>query len=163
MLISAYQKPTHYRGVPRMDKKITLAQIRSQSYVLSRRCTVNHEESGLLLMRPPRICTHRRMISDRVTKEEHIAGLMRCVEWEARHSRSASLTAIRGVAAVHSVHPGVAYGTTYNGGRSSDRHRAKHPCLRPRKRHASMHQSDVELRVSRHRRRETKRRVYARV
>ena len=86
MLTSAYQKPTHYRGVPRMDKKITIAQIRSRSYLLSRRCTVYHEESGrvsqILPMRPPRICTHRRMISDRVTEEEHIAGLVRCVECE---------------------------------------------------------------------------------
>ncbi|HSL04145.1 MAG TPA: hypothetical protein VK901_11500, partial [Nitrospiraceae bacterium] len=71
---------------PRMDKEITVAKIRSQSCVLFRRCTVNHEESGrvsqILPMRPPRICTHRRMISDRVTEEEHIAGPVRCVECE---------------------------------------------------------------------------------
>ena len=86
MLPSAYQKPTHDRGVLRMDKEMMIAQIRTQSSLLSRRCTVNHEESGrvsqILLMRPPRICTHRRMISDRVTEEEHLAGLVRCVECE---------------------------------------------------------------------------------
>jgi hypothetical protein len=31
-------------------------------------------------MSPPRICIHRRMISNRVTEEEHIAGKVRCVE-----------------------------------------------------------------------------------
>jgi hypothetical protein len=29
---------------------------------------------------PPRICTHQRMISDRVTEEEHNGGKVRCVE-----------------------------------------------------------------------------------
>jgi hypothetical protein len=31
-------------------------------------------------MRPSRICTHQRMISNRVTEEEHGAGKVRCVE-----------------------------------------------------------------------------------
>ena len=35
-----------------------------------------------LLTSPPRICTHHRMISDRVTEEEHNAGKVRCVECE---------------------------------------------------------------------------------
>ena len=47
-------------------------------------CTVNHEESGrvsqTLPMSPPRICTHHRMISYRVTEEEHEAGKVRCVK-----------------------------------------------------------------------------------
>jgi hypothetical protein len=29
---------------------------------------------------PPRICTHQRMLSDRVTEVEHEAGKVRCVE-----------------------------------------------------------------------------------
>jgi len=33
-----------------------------------------------LSMSPPRICTHQRMISNRVTEEEHGAGKVRCVE-----------------------------------------------------------------------------------
>jgi hypothetical protein len=47
---------------------------------------VSHEESGgvtqTLPMSPPRICTHRRMISDR--EEEHIAA--RCAVWNVRRS-----------------------------------------------------------------------------
>jgi hypothetical protein len=31
---------------------------------------------------PPCVCTHRRMISDLVTEEEHEAGQVRCVECE---------------------------------------------------------------------------------
>ena len=69
-----------------MDKKIMIGRIRSQPYVPSRRCTVNHEELGrvsqTLPIRLSLICTHRRMISDCVTKEEHIAGLVRCMECE---------------------------------------------------------------------------------
>jgi len=84
MLPSAYQKAIYYRGVDRMDKKILIAQIRSQPYLPSQRCTVNHEESGrvsqTLSMSPPRICTHHRMISYRVTEEEHEAGKVRCVK-----------------------------------------------------------------------------------
>ena len=45
---------------------------------------MNHEESGrvsqTLPMSPPRICTHHRMISYRVTEEEHEAGKVRCVK-----------------------------------------------------------------------------------
>jgi uncharacterized Zn finger protein len=33
-----------------------------------------------LSMSPSRICTHQRMISNRVTEEEHGAGKVRCVE-----------------------------------------------------------------------------------
>jgi uncharacterized Zn finger protein len=33
-----------------------------------------------LSMGPSRICGHQRMISNRVTKEEHGAGKVRCVE-----------------------------------------------------------------------------------
>jgi hypothetical protein len=99
MLTSAFQKPTHYRGVHRMDKKITIPQIRSQPYLSSRRCTVNHEESGrvsqTLPMSPPRICTHHRMISYRVTEEEHEAGklmipLAVCPETGLRHDSSST-------------------------------------------------------------------------
>ena len=32
---------------------------------------------------PPRACTHNRMISDRVTVEEHEAGKVRCVECQS--------------------------------------------------------------------------------
>ena len=35
-----------------------------------------------LPMRLPRICIHGRMISDRVTEEEHLAALVRCIECE---------------------------------------------------------------------------------
>jgi hypothetical protein len=69
-----------------MDKKIMIGRIRSQPYLSSRRCTVNHKESGrvsqTLPMSPSRLCTHSRMISDRVTEEEHIAGQVRCIECE---------------------------------------------------------------------------------
>jgi hypothetical protein len=45
---------------------------------------VNLEQSGLapqpFIMSPPRACTHRRMISDCVSEEEHQAGKVRCVE-----------------------------------------------------------------------------------
>ena len=47
---------------------------------------MNHEESGrapqTLSMSALPSCTHRRMISDRVTEEEHEAGKVRCVECE---------------------------------------------------------------------------------
>jgi hypothetical protein len=33
-----------------------------------------------LPMRPPPACTHRRLISDCVSEEEHQAGKVRCVE-----------------------------------------------------------------------------------
>ena len=33
-----------------------------------------------LSMSPPRICSHQRMISNRVTEEEHGAGKVRCLE-----------------------------------------------------------------------------------
>ena len=45
---------------------------------------MNLEESGrppqTLPMSPPRACTHSRIISDRVTEEEHNADKVRCVE-----------------------------------------------------------------------------------
>ena len=45
---------------------------------------MNHEESERALqalsMSTLRSCTHSRMISDRVTEEEHGAGKVRCVE-----------------------------------------------------------------------------------
>jgi hypothetical protein len=45
---------------------------------------VNHEESGgvsqTFPLSPPRVCTHRRLISDSVTEEEHEADKVRCVE-----------------------------------------------------------------------------------
>jgi hypothetical protein len=45
---------------------------------------VIYVKSGLapqtLSPRPPRACTHSRMLSDRVTEEEHEAGKVRCIE-----------------------------------------------------------------------------------
>jgi hypothetical protein len=48
---------------------------------------MNLEQSGRALQsppaRPPLSCTHSRMISIRVTEEEHGAGMVRCVECES--------------------------------------------------------------------------------
>lgn len=45
---------------------------------------MNHQEAGrvsqTLSLSLPRICAHKRMISDSVTEEEHRAGKVRCVE-----------------------------------------------------------------------------------
>ena len=45
---------------------------------------MNRKESGRdpqnLPMSPPHTCTHRRLISDCVTEEEHTDGKVRCVE-----------------------------------------------------------------------------------
>jgi hypothetical protein len=45
---------------------------------------VNLEQSGRaplwFPMSPPRACTHRRLISDCVSEEEHQVGKVRCVE-----------------------------------------------------------------------------------
>lgn len=65
-------------------------------------------------------------------------------------------------AAVHSVPQKVAHDTTYDRGRSSDRHPAQSLCLRPRRGHASMPRSYVEPSVSRRRSLEPKRRDHAR-
>ena len=50
----------------------------------SRRCAVNFKESEQapepLPMSPPCACRHSRLISDCVSKEEHKAGKVRCVE-----------------------------------------------------------------------------------
>jgi hypothetical protein len=61
-----------------------LAQICCNTYMPSRRCTVKLRESTqapqTLPMSQPRVCRHGRMISDRVTEEEHNGGKVRCVE-----------------------------------------------------------------------------------
>jgi len=61
----------------------------------------------------------------------------------------------------HSVPQKVAHGTTYDRGRSSDRHAAQSPCLRLRRGHAAMPQPYVEPSVSRRRPLEPKRRAHA--
>jgi len=44
---------------------------------------ISKQAPQTLPMSLPRACIHRRMISDRVTEEEHNAGKVRCVECES--------------------------------------------------------------------------------